>query len=96
MRSLLFILSAISLALAVWLQFRYKDANYPNTWVWRAYLFISGFVFTTLGGVSLMYDADTRVILASMLLGGTFGGLIFAYALPHSMQGIYPKEIEKQ
>ncbi len=96
MRSLLFVLSVISLAFAVWLQFRYKDANYPNTWVWRACLFISGFLVATLGGVSLMYGADPRVILASILLGGTFGGLIFAYTSPHSMHGIYPKEIEKE
>jgi len=43
-----------------------------------------------------MYGADTRAILASILLGGSFGGLIFAYASPHSMQGIYPKERDKE
>lgn len=96
MRSLLFVFSVISLAFAVWLQFRYKDANYPNTRVWQACLFISGFLVTTLGGVSLMYGADPRVILTSILLGGTFGGLIFAYASPRSMQGVYPKKIEEE
>lgn len=93
---LLLFLWIISLIVAVWLQFQYKDANYPNTWQWRLTLFFSGFLLTSLGGISLMFGAALEVVVVSTLLGGTFGGLIFSYASPKSMQGIYPKRSESK
>ena len=91
MQTLFLVLWVMSMVVAVWLQFRYKNANYPNTWQWRLVLFLSGFLLASLGGIYFMGNAAFRVLLVSILLGGTFGGLIFSYASPHSMQGIYPK-----
>lgn len=92
MQPLLLMLWIMSVAIAIWLQFRYKNANYPNSWKWRLFLFLSGFLLTSLGGMFLMVNASAEVLLASILLGGTFGGFLFSYASPHSMQGIFPKQ----
>jgi hypothetical protein len=96
MRPFIATIWVISAIFAIWLQFQYKNANYPNTWRWRLSLFLSGFFLTSFGGLFLMAGADIKVLSISILLGGTFGGLIFSYASPNSMKGIYPKRTENK
>lgn len=91
MHVIFFALWILAFLLAIWLQFRYKDANYPNDWRWRLKLFASGAAVGILGTVAFLFDSDPKALLAVILYGGLFLGLLFGFASPHSMKGLYPK-----
>ena len=93
MHVIFFALWILAFLLAIWLQFRYKDANYPNDWRWRLKLFASGAAVGILGTVAFLFDSDPKALLAVILYGGLFLGLLFGFASPHSMKGLYPKRL---
>lgn len=92
MHAVLLALSIIAFLLVLWLQFRYKDANYPNDWRWRVKLFASGAVLGVLSALAFLLDANPRSLLVVTLYGGLFFGFLFGFASPHSMKGLYPKQ----
>ena len=96
MRIFIFIAWILAGAFTIWLQFRYKDANYPNSWQWRARLFCSGGVTGVLGSFAFLFHADFRLLLITVIYSFLFLGLLFAFASPHSMKGIYPKRPENE
>jgi hypothetical protein len=91
MHTVFFALWITAFLFALWLQFRYKDANYPGDWRWRTKLFASGAAIGIFGAVAFLLDADPKLLLAVALYGGLFHGLLFGFASPHSMKGLYPK-----
>jgi TctA family transporter len=96
MRAAILLLWILTLIFAIWLQLRYKDANYPNSWRWRICLFASGAASGVFGVVLFLLDADSQPKLAAALYGGLFLGLLFGFASPHSMKGLYPKRSQSE
>lgn len=95
-RTLILILWVLSAISAIWLQFRYKDANYPNDWRWRMKLFLSGGATGALGVVLFLLGTDFNTMLIAVIYEVLFLGLLFSSASPFSMKRIYPKRPESQ
>lgn len=91
MHAVFFALWILAFLLNLWLQFRYKDANYPNDWHWRIKLFASGAAIGVFGALAFLLDAEPKLMLAVVIFGGLFNGFLFGFASPHSMKGLYPK-----
>lgn len=74
------------------IQYKYAQANYPNTWTWRAILFFGGFITGGIGALALEINSTSfsnRVL--SILFFGVFLGLISAFLVPINMRNILPK-----
>ena len=75
-----------------YLQYRYAQANYPNSLRWKWALFLSGFIPVVTGLATFLYqEVAIYELLLFSLLGGIFGGLISRFLFPHNMRHIYPK-----
>lgn len=57
-------------------------------------LFLSGGATGALGALSFLPDSDLQTILIVVIYSGLFLGLLFGFASPYSMKGIYPKRHE--
>jgi RsiW-degrading membrane proteinase PrsW (M82 family) len=91
MHSVLFFIWLLSGIVAIWLQFKYRDANYPMTIQWRLLLFLSGFLNGLFGALLFTVDSELKVRLLVSLFIGVFGGMIFTFGFPRQMRGLFPK-----
>ncbi len=101
MSLLLYAIWFLSGIVLVWLQFKYKDANYTATTKWRLILFISGFLYGAFVGLLGIWDdlvntadySKKAMLIMAVAIGGAFVGVLFGFGFPHRMQGIFPKHV---
>ena len=75
-----------------YLQYRYAQANYPNSSRWKWVLFLSGFVPVVTGLATFLYqEVAIHELLLFSLLGGMFSGSISRFLFPQNMRHVYPK-----
>ena len=88
-----FILMVFLGCIAGFIQWMYAKANYPSSWQWKTFLFLSGGIACGLA-VSLLPFADATIFEKLLLIGGgsLFGGYLLLTALPEKMQMIIPKK----
>jgi hypothetical protein len=77
------------------IQYKYAQANYPNTWGWRAILFVGGFIPGGIGALTFEMNSVSFVNRGLFILFlGVFLGLISAFLVPINMRNILPKRKE--
>ena len=101
MHLLFFAIGFLLWTVVMWLQFKYKDANYPATTKWRLILFISGFLFGAFVGLLGIWDdlvntadySKKATLIMVVTIGGAFVGVLFGFGFPRRMQGTFPKHV---
>jgi peptidoglycan/LPS O-acetylase OafA/YrhL len=91
MPSAMFLIWLLSGVIVIWLQFKYRDAGYPQNLQWRSTLFVSGFVCGSIGLLTFSPNSDIGTRILAALFSGVFGGVVFAFGFPHQMRGLFPK-----
>lgn len=77
------------------IQYKYAQANYPNTAKWRATLFLYGFLLGGIGALALeLNSTDFTERILTILFLGLFLGFISAFLVPLNMRNIIPKKKE--
>ena len=96
----IFVFWLLSLILVIWLQFRYREEDFPNTARWRMLLFASGFANTSVVTLIIAMSGEVgsknhemNVSMLLSILGAVLGGTLFAFAFPYQMRSIYPKRV---
>ncbi len=87
----MFLIWLLSGVIVVWLQFKYRDAGYPQNFRWQSMLFISGFISGSIGLLIFTPNSDIETRFLAALFTGVFGGIIFAFGFPHQMRNLFPK-----
>ncbi|MBI1293474.1 hypothetical protein GC175_00765 [bacterium] len=70
---------------------RYARANYPESWRWRANLFLAGAL--AMGAVGPAMEEETNLLV--LLIGSILGGVLSAWAFPMRMRYIIPRRRER-
>ena len=91
MSLLFFAIGFLLWTVVMWLQFKYKDANYPATTKWRLILFISGFLFGAFVGLLGIWDdlvntadySKKAMLIVVVTIGGAFVVVLFVFGFPH-------------
>ena len=91
MSLVMFLIWLLSGIIVIWLQFKYRDAGYPQSFRWRSILFVSSFINGSIGLLMFTPNSDIRTRFLAALFTGVFGGVIFAFGFPHQMRGLFPK-----
>ena len=77
------------------IQYKYAQANYPNSWRWRAILFVGGFIPGGIGAFTFEMNTTSFINRGLFILFlGVFLGLISAFLVPINMRNILPKRKE--
>ncbi|GIK74177.1 MAG: hypothetical protein BroJett021_31650 [Chloroflexota bacterium] len=84
--------TVLALMLTVACQIQYAKANYPTTLSWKARLFVSGWLSSSLLMWCVIPATGWQGLVVSAFTAGLIGGLVFTFWAPINVQNIYPKK----